>query len=174
MKSSRILVSILVLIVVALGSWWFLAQRTRSPIGSQISVYYTKMDGTSLVDWPVSMRVQQSGENVAEHLHNVALIAAVQAVAGPPPETPAVRFPPGTHVLSVAVDGTTAVVDLSKQVENPLSGTFGESGEFKGLVYTMTGLPGIDAVQVTVEGQKLQTLPGGHLELDRSLRRSDW
>jgi spore germination protein GerM len=165
---------ILVLIVAALGSWWFLTQRNRSPIGSQISVYYTKMDGTTQVAWPVSMRPQQSGESAAEHLANVALIAAVQAVAGPPPDVQAVRFPPGTHVLSVGVAATTADVDLSKEVENPLSGTFGESAEFESLVFTLTALPGIDAVRVTVAGRKLQTLPGGHLELDRSLHRSDW
>ncbi|HVS45591.1 MAG TPA: GerMN domain-containing protein [Verrucomicrobiae bacterium] len=174
MKSSQLVVLILVLIVAALGSWWFLRQRNGSPIGSLISVYYAKMDGTTQVAWPVSMRPQQPGESAAEHLGNVALIAAVQTVAGPPPDVQAVRFPPGTHVLSVSVDGTTADVDLSKEVENPLSGTFGESAEFESLVFTLTALPGIDAVRVTVAGRKLQTLPGGHLELDRSLHRSDW
>ena len=53
-------------------------------------------------------------------------------------------------------------------------GTFGENGEFKGLVYTITGIPGIDALKVTVGGQTLPTLPGGHLELDQPLHRSDF
>jgi spore germination protein GerM len=38
----------------------------------------------------------------------------------------------------------------------------------------MTGVPGIHAVQVKIEGQTLPTLPGGHLELDQPLQRSDW
>ena len=72
------------------------------------------------------------------------------------------------------MDGSTATVDLSKVVEQQAGGTFGENGEFKGLVYTVTGIRGIDAVQITVEGSRLDTLPGGHLELDQPLHRSDW
>jgi spore germination protein GerM len=86
----------------------------------------------------------------------------------------AIRFPPGTRVIGVSVDGSTATVDLSKEVEAQAGGSFGENGEFKGLVYTVTGIPGIDAVQITVDGSRLETLPGGHLELDQPLHRSDW
>ena len=49
-----------------------------------------------------------------------------------------------------------------------------EGGEFKALVWTLTSLPGIDAVAVTVAGKKIATLPGGSFELDEPLRRSDW
>ncbi|HVA34173.1 MAG TPA: GerMN domain-containing protein, partial [Candidatus Baltobacteraceae bacterium] len=78
------------------------------------------------------------------------------------------------RVLGVRVNGSTAIVDLSKEVESQAGGTFGENGEFKALVYTLTGVRGIDAVQVTVGGETLPTLPGGHLELDTPLHRSDW
>lgn len=139
-----------------------------------MDVYYTKSDGTSLGKWNVSVRPPQSGESAAEHKKNTALYAAVQAVAGPPSDVQAVRFPNGTHVIDVHVTGSTAVVDLSNEVSKQSGGTFGESGEFKGLVYTMTGIAGIDAVQVLVDGHKLDSLPGGHLELDQPLHRSDW
>jgi spore germination protein GerM len=132
------------------------------------------MDGTSLGTWTVSLRPQQPGESNAEHLHNVALYAAVQSVAGPPSEVQAIRFPPGTHILNVLVNGTTATVDVSKEVTASDGGSFAENGEFKGLVYTLTGIPSINAVQITIEGRKVDTLPGGHLELDTPLRRSDW
>jgi len=104
----------------------------------------------------------------------VALYAAVEAVAGPPSEIQAIRFPRGTRVLDVTVRDSVATVDLSKEVEQQAGGTFGENGEFKALVYTMTGVPGIASVQVTVAGATLPTLPGGHLELDQPLHRSDW
>jgi N-acetylmuramoyl-L-alanine amidase len=120
------------------------------------------------------MRPRAPGESAAEHQHNQALYGAVEAVTGPPSDVKAIRFPPGTHVLGVTVDGSTATVDLSKEVETQTGGSFGENGEFKALVYTVTGVPGIDAVQVTVNGSRLETLPGGHLELDQPLRRSDW
>lgn len=120
------------------------------------------------------MRPRGSGETAAEHLHNTVLYAAVQAVAGPPNDVPAIRFPPGTRVNGVSVDGSTATVDLSPEVDRQAGGTFGENGEFKALVFTLTGIRPINAVQVTVNGTRLETLPGGHLELDQPLHRSDW
>ncbi len=169
----RALVLIAVLVIVALTAYFVL--RPHNPIPDTISVYYTKAaDGTSEVSWPVSMRPMQSGESVAEHTHNAALYAAVQAIAGPPADVQAVRFPPGTRVVSVALDGTTAIVNLSGDVKNQGGGTFGENGEFKALVFTLTAIPGIDAVAVLVDGQRLDSLPGGHLELDQPLHRADF
>ena len=161
------------LAIVAAGIWYYRSQRVATT-GETIAIYYTKLDGTSLGDVRVSLRPRESGESSSEHLHNEVLYAAVQAVAGPPNEISAIRFPPGTRVLSASVEGPIATVDLSKEVEQQAGGTFGENGEFKALVYTLTGLGGIDAVQVTVDGARLETLPGGHLELDQPLHRSDW
>ena len=173
MKSTRPLFLIVLLALVAAGVWYTLSQRPRTA-GNTLTVYYTKMDGTTLATMSVSLRPPQNGESAAEHLHNVAYYAAVQSLAGPSSEVAAIRFPAGTRVLGVDVNGTTATVDLSKEVEQQAGGTFGENGEFKALVYTMTGIPGIDAVQVTVAGQKLPTLPGGQFELDSPLHRSDF
>jgi spore germination protein GerM len=167
--------ALLVLLAIVAGGTWYVLSRQRTAPTQYLSVYYTKQsDGTSLGTWPVSTRPAQSGETGAEHLHNQALYAAVQAVAGPPSDVAAVRFPPGTHVQSVSVTGSTATVDLSKDVAQQVAGTFGENGEFKSLVYTVTGVPGINAVQVTVNGATLETLPGGHVELDQPLHRSDF
>ncbi len=173
MKGGRLAFLVILLIVVAAGAW-FVMRRQPSGVGDHLTVYYTKMDGTSLGTWTVSMRPRQSGESAPEHLHNTALYAAVQAVAGPPSEVQAIRFPPGTHVLNVLVNGSTATVDLSKEITASPGGSFAENGEFKGLVYTLTGIPPVNAVQITIQGQTVSTLPGGHLELDTPLRRSDW
>lgn len=171
----RALGLIAVLIVVAAGSWWFLTHRGGNAVGETIQIYYTKAaDGTSEVAWPVSMRPPVAGESPAEHLKNAAQYAALQSVIGPAVDVQAVRFPAGTRVLSASVAGSTATVDLSGEVKNQPGGTFGENGEFKSLVYTLTALPGIDAVQVLVEGRKLDSLPGGHLELDTPLHRADF
>lgn len=170
---TRLPVLVALLVIVAAAYWYYHSQRTTSN-GETIAVYFTKLDGTSLGDVSVSLRPRQAGESAAEHRHNAVLYAAVEAVAGPPNAIKAIRFPPGTHVQSVSVNGSTATVDLSKEVEQQAGGSFGENGEFKGLVYTVTGIRGIDAVQVTVDGAALETLPGGHLELDQPLHRSDW
>jgi spore germination protein GerM len=173
-KSTRTIVLLALLAAVAAGTWFYLSSRRPGSSGGSLTVYYTKMDGTTLGNLSVSLRPQQSGESEAEHLKNVALYAAVEAVAGPPSEIQAIRFPAGTRVQGVTVDGKTATVDLSKEVERQAGGTFGENGEFKSLVYTVTGVSGIDAVKITVDGATLPTLPGGHLELDEPLHRSDW
>lgn len=173
MRSTRLPVLIVLLVVVAAAYWYYHSQRTASN-GESIAVYYTKLDGNSLGDVRVSLRPALPGESAAEHQHNAALYAAVQAVAGPPNGISAIRFPPGTRVLGVSVSGSTATVDLSKDVEQQAGGSFGETGQFKALVFTMTGIRGIDAVQVTVDGNRMETLPGGHLELDQPLHRSDF
>lgn len=142
--------------------------------GPTLTVYYTKIDGNTLGTWQVSMRAPQPGESAAETLHDEVTYAAVQSVAGPPSDISAVRFPAGTHVIAASVDGTTATVDLSNDVADKNSGLFQENGEFKGLVYTLTGISPINAVQIMIGGRIVPTLPGGHLELDAPLRRSDW
>lgn len=75
---------------------------------------------------------------------------------------------------SVVVTSGAATVDLSQAVASSGGGSFAESGEFKALVWTLTGLSGVNSVQIHVEGRTLGTLPGGHLELDEPLSRSSW
>ena len=110
----------------------------------------------------------------AHDLQSVAFYAATQAIAGPPPNVEAIRFPAGTHVRKLDLDGTTAIVDVSGDVNNTGGGSFDEGGMFKSLVWTLTALHGIDAVSIRVDGSRVATLKGGHLELDEPLARSSW
>ncbi|HTV74894.1 MAG TPA: GerMN domain-containing protein [Candidatus Acidoferrales bacterium] len=166
MRSARALVLFLVLAAAALLAYEFVRNRSGG-IGSSIPVYYTELDGQTMGSYTVTL-------GPARDLQSVAFYAATQAVAGPPQDVEAIRFPPGTFVHSVAVAAPLVTVDLSGDVKNGAGGSFGESGEFKGLVWTMTALPQIQAVRVTVDGAPLATLPGGHLELDEPLDRSSW
>jgi spore germination protein GerM len=158
-----------VLFCVAIAAaYWYARRPSASRIGDHINIYYCKPDPSlTVVAWPVSL-------GPARDLKSVAFYAAVQAVAGPPPGTEAIRFPAGTRVRAVEVNGSTADVDLSSDVKPSGGGSFAESGEFKGLVWTLTGLPGITSVRIRIEGARLATLPGGHLELDEPLSRSSW
>lgn len=164
---------VVLLAIVAGGTWYYLSHH-RPGNAETLSIYYTKLDGTTLGTMSVSMRPRAADESSAEHLHNTLLYAAVQAVAGPPADVQAIRFPPGTRVVAANADGSTATVDLSSEVARQAGGSFGENGEFKALVYTITSVAGINAVQILVDGRRLETLPGGHLELDQPLHRSDW
>jgi len=166
------LLVVLLLIVAAAGWYWFSHQQQQR--GGTIALYFTKQDGSSLGKMLVSMRPRRADESASEYRANLARYAAVQAVAGPPNDVAAIRFPPGTHVRSLTLDGPVANVDLSAEVERQAGGSFAETGEFKALVFTLTAIPGIDGVQVTVDGNRVSTLPGGHLELDQPLHRADW
>jgi spore germination protein GerM len=165
MRTTRAVALVLLLIAVAAGYWWFLGRHSNAP--ESIVVYYTKADGTTLVPWNVSL-------GPARDRRSVAFYAAVQAVAGPPAGVDAVRFPHGTNVLGTAVNGSTVDVNLSKDVGAAVEGSFNEAAEFKALVYTLTAIPGISSVNVRVAGERVATLPGGHLELDEPLSRKSF
>ncbi len=166
MKVLRALVVVALLAVAA-----FVGYRLFSPTAqtaASLGVYYVKPDGDSLVKWNVSLNPK------ASDVASVAFYATAQAVAGPAPDIDAVRFPAGTVVRSAHVAGGTVTVDLGGNVDGPQSGSFAESGEFKALVWTLTSLPGITQVQVEINGARVATLPGGHLELDEPLTRHSW
>ena len=171
MRSPRVFFLLVLLIAVAAIAWYF---ASRAAPADRITVYYTKPDGASEIPWTISVRPQQNGESGAQRRQYLVLYAASQAVAGPSAQVAALRFPAGTQVLAAGVDGTTATVDLSADVGAGQRGATIEGGEFKSLVWTLTALPGIDSVQVTVAGRKIASLPGGSFELDEPLRRSDW
>jgi spore germination protein GerM len=170
MKVSRFVALLSVFVLAVAASWYFFAveQGRRGSIsGETIAIYYTKLDGKTEAQYSVTL-------GPARDRKSVAFYAATQALAGPPQDVEAIRFPPGTHVRSLDLDGTTAIVDLSPEVKNTGGGSFDEAGMFKSLVWTLTAIKGIDAVSVRVEGAQVATLPGGHLELDEPLSRSSW
>jgi len=160
-------IALVALFVIAMtAGWWFFNHRTSSA-GDRITVYYTKIDGSTEVPWTVSL-------GPARDPKSVAFYAATQAIAGPPAGTDAVRFPPGTRVLAVTINGSTVDVDISKEVSGLRGGSFAEAAAFKSLVWTMTALPSISSVTIRVDGARIPTLPGGHFELDEPLARSSW
>jgi len=171
-RGPRLPLLIVLLIFVAVAGWFWFSRQPQH--GETIALYFTKQDGSSLGKLAVSMRSRRADESASEYRENVARYAAIEAVAGPPNDIAAIRFPPGTHVRSLTLDGSVARVDLSPEIARQAGGSFAENGEFKALVFTLTAIPGIDAVQVSVNGVRVPALTGGHLELDQPLRRSDW
>jgi spore germination protein GerM len=167
MRLLRALGIVALLAVAAYAGYVFFARPPVTTTGQSITIYYTKTDGETVVPWQVSL-------GSAHDVRSIAFYAATQAVAGPPTDIDAIRFPAGTFVRSVDVNGSTATVDLNDKAAANGGGSFAESGEFKALVWTLTALPGIASVQVEVEGAKVATLPGGHFELDDPLTRQSW
>jgi spore germination protein GerM len=167
MRLLRALV-VVALLAVAVYAGYRLFAPPPPAAGNAVAVYYCKTDGETLAKWIVSVNPK------ATDTKSVAFYATAQAVAGPPADTAAIRFPAGTVVRSVQIDGPTATVDLAGSIATAQSGSFTEGGEFKALVWTLTSLPGVTAVQVKIGGVRVPTLPGGHLELDEPLTRQSW
>jgi spore germination protein GerM len=175
MRASRALVLIVLFVLAAGAGWWYLNRQRQSTVGDTITVYYAKADGTTLVPWQISLDPKRDRSDAARDRNSAVFYAVTQCVAGPPPGTEAVRFPAGTHVLGVDVQGSTADVDISKDVASSAEGGFAESAEFKALVWTLTQPKlGISSVKVKIAGARVATLPGGHLELDEPLSRSSF
>jgi spore germination protein GerM len=151
--------------------------KPAAPVADTITVYYCKTDGETLVPWKVTMGVPRQPDPAAsavDYRSRVAIYATAQVLAGPPSGTEAIRFPSGTVARSVVVSGANATVDLVGPITSAQEGSFAESGEFKALVWSLTALPGIKTVAIEINGARVPTLPGGHLELDRPLARSSW
>jgi spore germination protein GerM len=166
--SRRVLILVVVFVLAAGGSYWYFTRPQPAPLASAtVRVFYTKPDGETEVPYDVTLGTAHDEKSVLTY-------AATQCLAGPPQSISAVRFPDGTHVLALDVQGKTVDVDLSGEVKTSASGGFAEEGEFKALVWTLTDRPGIEAVRVRVDGVRVPTLPGGHLELDQPLSRASF
>jgi germination protein M len=103
------------------------------------------------------------------------LEAALRALlAGPSPEERkrglVSEIPPDTSLRDAHVDGRVAVVDLTA----PFAGGGGSTSMLARVwqvVYTATQVPGVDAVQILVEGRRVQALGGEGLLIGAPLRR---
>jgi spore germination protein GerM len=167
MRLLRAVVIVALLGVAVYVGYRFFARPPQHAAGG-VAVYYCKTDGATLARWVVSVNPNATDRT------SVAFYATAQTVAGPPADVAAIRFPVGTVVRSVLVDGSTATVDLGGAIATPQAGSFAESGEFKALVWTLTALPGVSAVRVKIDGARVSALPGGHFELDDPLTRQSW
>jgi len=69
------------------------------------------------------------------------------------------QIPAGTTVRSVAIEGNTAIVDLSKQFESG-GGSLSMQLRVAEVVYTLTALPDVDAVTFRLDGKAVTSIGG--------------
>ncbi|MEX2289356.1 MAG: Gmad2 immunoglobulin-like domain-containing protein [Mycobacteriales bacterium] len=78
----------------------------------------------------------------------------------------------GTTVRDVRRDGTTAVVDLSREALQSGGGSGFEGASIQQLVHTVTAAdPDVRAVQLLVDGERVETL-WGHADLTKPVSRA--
>jgi spore germination protein GerM len=135
------------------------------PAQRQITVYYCKAGSDTLVAMHYTAANGLAGTALAQYVVS-------QLISGPSePSTALLVFPADTRAIAIQHDATVDV-DLTGSITKHYAGGAGdEAGLFKSLTYTLTALPGINAVQVSLDGHIEAALPGGHLELDEPLTR---
>ncbi|MEW6662010.1 MAG: GerMN domain-containing protein [Bacillota bacterium] len=133
---------------------------------TRVEVFYADEQSMYLV--PISIGVRDgSGKK------ELALQAVEALLAGPPANSGLTRTVwPGAKVLGLEVEGDTAVINLSKDVINYGGGATAETMLINSLVYTLTGIKGINQVQMLIDGQKLSYLPEG-TEISKPISRPD-
>jgi len=78
--------------------------------------------------------------------------------------------PPGVRARVGGVTGGVVTVDFDR--DGLAGGSLAETMLLSAIVWTMTELPGVDAVRITVAGAPAESLLG-HVDTTRPLRRSD-
>lgn len=123
------------------------------------------------------------GEHLAPVRHNVpatkevAKAAMQESVAGPTDEEKAASFgtaiPDKTLFLGIALNGSVATVDLSKEYESG-GGTMSMSARLGQVVYTLTQFPSIESVLFKLDGKPIEVFSGEGFILDHPLTRADY
>lgn len=115
---------------------------------AQVTVYYCTLLGEGDVFYvPVSRVVPVEGD--------INRLSVEELLKGPRPGTGLFSdLPPGTKLRHLSVKEGLAVVDLSRDILGYRGGLSGEENIYHQLILTLTDLPGVEKVQLLVEGEK--------------------
>lgn len=107
----------------------------------------------------------------------VAKAAMQELIAGPTSEEKAAGFttalPDRSLFLGIALNGSVATVDLSKEYESG-GGTMSMSARLGQVVYTLTQFPTVDSVLFKLDGKPVEVFSGEGLILDHPVTRADY
>ena len=120
----------------------------------QLRLYFCTLLGEDRIFYVPLTRVVPDGEELLQATVR-ELLMGPQAGSGLFSE-----IPPGTEIKNLSLQGGIAMVDFSRELLNYQGGKSGEMNIKNQLLLTLSALPGVERVQVLVEGQAL-TLPYG-------------
>ncbi len=83
-------------------------------------------------------------------------------------------IPRGTKLLSIALRGSTAIIDLSDAFNYNHYGVEGYSAQLRQIVYTATSFPSVQDVQFLVEGKQKDYLGGEGVYIGKPLSRNSF
>ncbi len=140
---------------------------TTTPAAETVDVLVFFMRGEHLA--PVRHHVPATKE--------VAKAAMQELIAGPTTEEKAAGFttalPDKTLFLGIALNGSVATVDLSKEYESG-GGTMSMTARLGQVVYTLTQFPTVESVSFKLDGKPVEVFGGEGLILDHPVTRADY
>ena len=129
--------------------------------GKPFRIYRVKVNDGGARLTPVEVTLPAGAEPMA---------AALNAMAGGK-DSP---LPPGTRALSVKRDGSVARADFNKALKDNFPGGNEEEALVLGAILgTLGQFPGVESVQITVEGEKVASI-GGHQDTTEPLPVRDY
>lgn len=137
------------------------------PATVAVTAFFSDKDGQYL--WPEQRQVPRPAGGAAD----LAAAALRELIAGPREAGHVATIPEGAQLLGVKLDGGTALVDFSRELQTKhWGGSTGEIMTVYSIVNTVTGIEGIASVRLFLEGQPLDSLVG-HLDLTGPLTRDE-
>ncbi|MGE5553879.1 MAG: GerMN domain-containing protein [Betaproteobacteria bacterium] len=132
--------------------------------GTPVTLYFFKETGTALQLGTEKRRLFGS---------DLPQLALIELVRGPSPGS-ALRpvMPRDTIVNSVKIRGGVAYADLGGAVTRLNVGSEGEALVVAAIVNTLTQFPGVNRVQILVNGARVESL-AGHVDVSAPLARNE-
>ncbi len=96
-------------------------------------------------------------------------ILAGELLKGPQNEELSKTIPDETEIISVSVASNVVTLDFTKEITMGRLGSEAEMLTIHSIFQTMTQLPDVDAVQILIEGEKVETL-WGHADIREPIR----
>jgi hypothetical protein len=120
---------------------------------------------------PVYRQVPDGGDLASGSLEALVAGPTEDETAGTPSVSSAI--PEGTAVLSVEIESGLAAVDLSGEFDDG-GGSSSMFARLAQVVYTLTGIDGVEQVEFMIEGQPVTVFSAEGIELDGPQERSDY
>ncbi|MCL6471224.1 MAG: GerMN domain-containing protein [Firmicutes bacterium] len=129
----------------------------------QVTLYFSDSQAEKLVaETRQIAKTQDVAKSIMEEL-----------VKGPKDKGLYPTVPPDTKINAVTINGGVASVDFSRSfIDGNPGGSTGEIMAVYSVVNTLTELPGIQKVQILIDGKPVDTITG-HLDTSEPLARDD-
>ncbi|OGC21485.1 hypothetical protein A2291_03845 [candidate division WOR-1 bacterium RIFOXYB2_FULL_42_35] len=129
--------------------------------GRAINIYFVKGDSLIAVERPLLVTEAPLNEAIRSLL------------AGPEQEGLSTLIPKGTKALSIKQKDHLAIINFNNKLEEYGGGSARVQGMVAQIVYTATDIPGIDKVQLLINGKEQVVLGGEGFIIDKPLSRKE-